>query len=279
MFGTMDPKLGELDPSHAEYSESQPIFQIVNNYLRDPKEAPANPAKLLTRPSNWATSTLQLYSFRLFGVVLLKVLEIPAQHPWQERLVNLLHQIQRQPGPNGQDRDFWFWLPTFFGQINEDENSRGLYEKPEGDLPPNLYTPTQWLNLHAFKALWYSSQLEEDDDGPRERLHPNQGLIALRETVELPRRLETLNQNVPSAAAWILIANKKLRGRCRKSMNLGKRNVCRLQSEIPIELYKGPDTWNEERWAFWKERFATLGNDDHLDPHVRSWAVKASEAM
>jgi hypothetical protein len=112
----MDVPLSDADVHSDCYAFIQPI------YLPDCQQ-------LFTRPGLY-TKTYRSYPYEHrkvdrnnTGAILLgpfrsfsfKVHEVPAQHQWHQRLVELLQGIQKRPGPPSKTFDFWYYLPLFFG--------------------------------------------------------------------------------------------------------------------------------------------------------------------
>ncbi|KAI0167335.1 hypothetical protein BJ166DRAFT_231801 [Pestalotiopsis sp. NC0098] len=276
-------ELSTTDPENPDLHIVQPIEKTTNGYLLGQEGTPDHVAELITQVhGEYAHNEgIDYYSEVVLGMLASKVQEIPPGHPAQERLIALLQAIQRRPAPDIKPSTYWQWLPGFFGYLHENETGFAPYEREEDEYDHGMWTMLsagQWLNHHAFKASWYMSQPPDFTPGPFSRVHPNTALVHMYQTVELPRKLKTLNDNIPAAAVWFVVAGSKLRERCRNNMVVTGINY-RIPSEIPIQLYKGPDTWNEDRWAFWKERFAALGDDERLTLDARQWASRAARAM
>ncbi|ETS76988.1 hypothetical protein PFICI_10862 [Pestalotiopsis fici W106-1] len=276
-------QLGEGDPSHELYAELLPVYQCVNNFLRDTSCTADDTAATLTDASQWSQKTLEVYCWDLGWIWVSKILEIPALHPLLKRLIQLLYAIQKRPAPRGEDSDFWFCLPRFFGQLNELNSWRGLYDCVVDD-PKDLYTAGEWASVNSFQSLWYNDQplpvaCEDVEGYSFFSPHPQHGLGMLRTALEITPKHVSLNQVVPAAAVWIVNAGRKFHERCRLNKDLGADRISRRPYQVPDEFYKGEDTYNLDRWKFWKSRFGELQNDETLEESTRQWAARAYTAM
>ncbi|KAK6219227.1 hypothetical protein LQW54_002476 [Pestalotiopsis sp. IQ-011] len=254
-------ELSTTDPANPDLHIVQPIEKIINGYLLGQEGTPDYVAELITEVDGeyGDNEGIDYHSEVVLGMLASK----------------------SRPAPDIKPSAYWQWLPGFFGYLYENETGFAPYERDEDEHDHGLWTTLsaeQWLNHHAFKASWYMSQPPDLTPGPFSRVHPNTALVHMYQTVELPRKLKTLNDNLPAAAVWFAVAGSKLRERCRNNIVVTGINY-RIPSEIPIQLYKGPDTWNEDRWAFWKERFAAFGDDERLTLDARQWAARAARAM
>ncbi|KAF3004667.1 hypothetical protein E8E14_001744 [Neopestalotiopsis sp. 37M] len=279
-----DIHLGEGEVGHELFAELLPLHQCVNNFLRDASCTPDDTAATLTKASQWSNKTLEIYCWNLGWMFITKILDIPALHLWHKRLLQLMYAIQKRPAPRGEKSDFWFDLPSFFGQLDELTNWRGLLDCDNVDSDP-LFTAAEWASVNSFESLWYNDQTlpvaYEDVHGYEfYGPHPLRGLVSLRTALEITLKHISLDQAVPGAAVWIVNAGRKFHERCRLNKALSR--YCtgsRRRHEIHDELYKGDGTFNLDRWRFWKSRWYDIQSDETLEDSTRQWASRAHEVM
>lgn len=128
-------------------------FGLIRDYLDDSAcNSETTATQLLatldpnsTEPS-LADGEIEGFLWSLWAMVVKMVQQIPATHPWQDKIVDLLRAIQELPRPCRPDADqierkwgykFWHNLPIFSAEMRETWN-RGPWEKR---LNPDLYDP------------------------------------------------------------------------------------------------------------------------------------------
>lgn len=209
----------------------------------------------------------------------------------QDRLVELLQEIQKIPCPHGyspeSDPDsfyffdeLWLHMPGFISALVHFEVDAPL-------VPPLKYRPgkehlldikpspwsqelsaTEWTNLSAFCARLHtaSPHLIHID------IH---GLWALLDALEEKQTTKTLDTLVPAAACWIIYAGTAIKN---NSVEYAIYDDDEGGKRMPYsvgELYHGEKGFNEERWSFWKTRFRELSADEDLKSETRSFAERA----
>ncbi|KAI1075036.1 hypothetical protein F5B20DRAFT_561569 [Whalleya microplaca] len=217
---------------------------------------------------------LHAYTNLLFSVFLGKALEIPPGHAMQQRLIDLLFEITKQPDPAGEEDPYWCNLPSFMGQWGEMFNTQDI-ERPT--LLHHQLDSIEWRNMHGFLAAWLSALADKGKDGASFRYFFT-ALIMLRKILEVPRSLGSLNHNIPATAAYIIIAGKRLKEYCRRNQSLlfNDKTIRDRGDEI---FYNGPDNWNGDRWDCWAMRFQQCAADEKLNDLTRQWAQDAYHVM
>lgn len=285
--------LSQVAQSNAQYEILAPIEVKVNQALRDELSLEEAAAEL-TDPEQWARLNMELmdYSYLLFSVCLSKAMAIPASSFYQARLMGLLRAIQRRPTPpeaKEEEPEIWAKMPDFWMQVSEISNRKGLFEN-DGESEPasQKMSPSEWANLHSFIANWQASNANAGS----EETSPGtyfQALQLFRHVLEMPRKDQTIARNLPAVAAWILSsAGPGLRLTCQRNLGLGDREFTRSapwqdhrggSGLDASELYRGPDTWNQERWNFWATRLQEMQGQQELGPEACGAARLALERM
>jgi hypothetical protein len=224
------------------------------------------------------------YVTGLFDTVEDIAMQTPAGHIYHYRLVALLSALKEQPQPAPElrqmiesdypfdDREFrWDELPSFSYSYYEQFSYKSRFEPwTSQDVFSDCWTPTQWLNLNTFVSLLVAEEVVENDL----TFHVS-GLLVLWHTLEFRRSANDLEDNIPSAATWIILAGSWMH----------KHRELALQIPwVPLEdevlEYDGPKVgFNDERWQFWKSKFQYLSARDDLTVDARMCAQKAADHM
>ncbi|CAO2651242.1 Nn.00g095390.m01.CDS01 [Neocucurbitaria sp. VM-36] len=131
-----------------------------------------------------------------------------------------------------------------------------------------------WTNANFFFAVLAHKGLGD---------HSLFAVYALRQALETPHQddeeataVQKYDAYVPAAAAWILAfgddlakMEKDLTPTDRKYGNPGRGG----------ELWKGRAEFSKERWLFWKERLAEVGNMDEVNEQTRTITRDAVQHM
>lgn len=267
------------NPDNPTFEYTQSLTRTLSHYLHHPDEPPRRTAKLLTQVNNPNKDKLADHCWLLFHVLLGAALDVPAFHPAQQRLITLIQTIQHEPAPECKGPSFWCQLPHILGLLHEWRCQYWALE-PIGsddiDSEP-VFTAAEILNLSTFKALWCAAPPPNHSRGNYTHVGPSWGLWQICLTLEVPRSPEALAKNVPGVAVWFMIAGDKLRTLCRDNAECG---FSRARAPFrPDELYKGPDSWNADRWTFWRQRLDDISKDNQLDAETRQWAARGFGAM
>lgn len=239
-------------------------FNFLQDYLETDTKTTSEAATQVTARINASDYTFN--SIRdiagqvanLWATILVLAHQIPYDHTWQERLIELLLAIRGLPPPSHLNTDAWryggnapLWhgLPTLGQTIYEAENDRGLlinYDEFHDSGGP-LLTREEWVNLNSFLARIAEAGIMA--------LGPTTGRSLC--TLVLDKDMETtrLNDNVPVAAVWMIYAE-----------------------------YSMYDVMNNEKgdadnWLSLRERFSELCRDQSLRRNTQDWAMGAVEAM
>ena len=147
-------------------------FGLIRDYLEDTDSRAESTAEQLTTPAEDSSSpelnesecSLEGFLWSLWAMVVKLIQQIPHNHPWQDKMVELLSAIKEVPRrvtpEMGQlerswGKGFWKDLPIFGAEVRETWNRGPLEKIPEGvfmypgDTP---FPPDVWTNLNAFTA-------------------------------------------------------------------------------------------------------------------------------
>lgn len=282
--------LHQVARSNAQYSVLAPIENTINQTLRE--ELSLDQAAIaLTNSQRWADLNMEVmdYSYLLFSVCLSKALAIPASSLYQARLMDLLRAIQQRPTPPEameEEPEIWARMPDFWMQVSELSNAKGLLETECATKPASQkMSVSEWANLHSFIANWHAGIANANPGDPSSGKYLK-ALQLFRHVLETPRRPQTVAQNLPAVAAWIVSsAGPGIRLNCQRKRGLGPRDFTRPQKgrggdDVKIdEFYTGPDTWNLDRWDFWVKRLKELQGQSELGPEACGAAQQALERM
>ncbi|KAH8170239.1 hypothetical protein LIA77_10783 [Sarocladium implicatum] len=290
MEATVD--LNQVALSNAQYGILSPIEVKVNQALQGAVPLDHAAAEL-TDPQRWVELGMDVmdYSYLLFSVFLSKAMAIPASSSYQATLMDFLRAIQQRSTPpeaEQEEPEIWARMPDFWMQVSEISNAKGLFENENDSRPASQkMSVTQWANLHSFIANWYASIAAANPQDPSSGKYLK-ALQLFRHVLETPRRPQTVAQNLPAVAAWILSsAGPGLRRNCQLNRGLDARDFTRptrrdgrggSEEEEP-ELYNGPDSWNEDRWDFWVRRLRELQGQEELGLEACDAARLAVERM
>lgn len=132
------------------------------------------------------------------------------------------------------------------------------------------WTVDEWTSINAFAARCRVSL-----PAVKFRTIP---LQLLQHALEVKRRPDALDDNVPAAAMWILFAGAWLFEKGNSGEEVEGDGVG-FFPEDNTWLYDGPAGHNRERWTFWRRRFGEeAGNGDVMEK-TRCFAGKAYEEM
>lgn len=225
------------------------------------------------------------YIYAIFSTLIDIAIQIPHDHTWHQRLASLLRALKGQPQPPsdvsravcstwGLGEFRWEKFPTFAMQQGElfDYKNRFEWQQQRDQRWNESWSPQEWLSINKFISLLVAEDLV--GEGASGLGFDRSGLLILRHTLEIPRGVKTLEDNIPACAVWILTAGKWIyehRG---------------LQLETPLralengfEEYCGPDGFSDERWQFWKSKFQELSSRINLREKTKAWARAAADHM
>ena len=277
------PDIGVPSPTE----EAKSIFYYIKDYLEsDESNAEATAAKTIasTVKPNEAEDINDIRdSIGLLWITILHVArQTPVSHPWQDKLVKLVAAIKGMPVPDNSNpalvnfeqvwgAQTWARLPLFGMQVRESWNNGPWTRWPE-NLPPPLpawtsYPQHEWADLNAFVARLTAASVSNFD---------TLASWILRHTLEEERYAQEINENLPAAASWIMQAGLMLYSNAARE-DTAPPEV--YQSQQVVYLRKFTKRFCEERWAYWKERFAIFCEDTSLGSEARSSAKDAVKHM
>lgn len=99
------------------------------------------------------------------------------------------------------------------------------------------------------------------------------GVEVMQHTLEKPRRLETLEDNLPVVATWILVAGQSLYSSIGLEMDL------MAESGFAPDNNQRPNRADPDRWDSWRNSLRVYGNDNQLSAEARSWCLQAIRRM
>ena len=261
-------------------------YSLIRDYLDGTNSSAEYTAKELTTPADDTSSpelnesecSLEGFLGSLWAMVVKLIKQIPSDHPWQDRMVEILNAIKKLPRQvtpemvqleRSWGMTFWQGLPILGAEIRETWN-RGPWEKlPEGtfrypgDTP---FPPDVWSSLNAFTArLTVASVLNFD----------SYATWILRHTLEEEREDEEVDDNLPAATMWIIYAGKIV------YHNAAKVDMDSAETHPPDINFvrKFSKSFSKERWNFWKERFEFFQNHGNLKRMTRDSAGEALSRM
>ena len=263
------------------------IFNYIKDYLEsDESNAEATAAKTIAstvKPSEAEDTNDIRDSIGLLWVTVLHVArQTPVSHPWQDKLVNLVAAIKGMPIPNNSNpalvnyeqvwgAQTWARLPLLGMQVRESWNKGPWTRWPENLPPPHpawaSYPQHEWADLNAFISRLTAASVSNFD---------TLASSILRHTLEEERHTQEINDNLPAAASWIMLAGLVLYS------NITREDTAPpevYQSQQVVYLRKFTKRFCEERWAYWQERFAIFGEDTSLGSEARRSAKDAVEHM
>jgi hypothetical protein len=264
-----------------------PPFTIIEAYLRN-SSTPENAATELVLLLNDGTclgapyeSPLRVdcYIESIFGESMHIATQLPWDHIWHERLAALIKALGKKDAPPKEVCDKmrsycssgefkWSNFPTFGVQQGESFDYRSRFTANASDVARlDWWSPKEWLSMNAFLAT-----LVAEEFGSLAKSFAKSGFWVLTNTLEIQRDVIALEENVPSAAVWILKAGKWLREHRGLELSLG----------LPIGVtsdFKGPNMLSDERWKFWADRFKKLTARNDLSLETRDWASRAADFM
>jgi hypothetical protein len=254
-----------------------PPFTIIDRFLRSPASTaedtvveilrPLNDSSCLQEPWNSPYNTRN-YIAGIFGEVFHIATQLPCEHPWHHRLAKLVKALGKQPPPpravcvDYGDADFsWAWHPNFGSQHAESWSYQTRLRENAGY---DTWSPQEWLSMNNFLAV-----LVAEDFGRLEKQFAGSGLKVLVYTLENPRSTVTLENNISSAAIWILTAGNWLREHQGPDLDLRFRGLA--------TDFKGPIGLTDERWQLWGQKFQELAGRSDLSAEAREWASRAAD--
>ena len=275
------------------------IYDIVESFLSDSTRKVSDAANLLTStllPYTRTISDVENVEC-LWGTILwtASTFSPGAMEHW--RLIELVREIQRTQSPTGagvsedeelNSREWWVDLPRWYEvwadlQCDAPMPPSKQSRKERRQSRPTKFTPrpwrrddgkpmpgSAWTSLNAFAAKLYA-------ETPLDHL----GLIGTQSVIEaLEREMSPtdLDNVVPAASCWIISAGKDIFDYSQDfdTAIQERSNTLALTSG---DLYKGMEGLADERWKFWKNRFAALSKRQDLSPNTRLFASQAKDEM
>ena len=147
-------------------------FNLIRNYLENDNCSAEDIAKKLTTAAHESSSpelngsedSLEGFLWDLWATVVYLIRQVPHDHVWQGRMVEVLSAIKevpRQATPEMERLEedwgmtFWQDLPIFGAELRETWDQGPWEERPE-DTPFYIeggqFTADVWASLHAFTA-------------------------------------------------------------------------------------------------------------------------------
>ena len=224
---------------------------------------------------NESRFSLQGFLWDLWAEMVNLIKEVPHSHPWQDRMVELLSAIKevpRQVTPKMEElerswgRASWQDLPVFGAEVREAWN-QGPWEKIPGGLVgfDDYFTPDVWASLNAFTARITVASVSDFE---------TYAIWILRHTLEVERKNEEVDDNLPAAAVWIIYAGQIIYHNAAKEYTDSETHPTDIRY-----LRKFTRRFSMERWSFWKERFESFQNHEVLKQSTRDCAGEALSKM
>ena len=276
------------DLARIDYGSNDPdgTFNLVKNYLQIANHSAEDIAKKVTATANELSSpelgdsegNLEGFLWGLWGMVVDLIRQVPHNHVWQGRMVEVLSAIkevprQATPAMENLEREwgmaFWQQLPIFGAELRETWNQGPWVELPEDTpfgLPGGQFTADVWASLNAFTARLTAASVSNFEA---------YAIWILRHTLEEVRKDEEVEENLPAAAAWIFYAGQIV------YHNAAKEFTDSAETHPPyiqyIRTFSKP--FSKERWNFWKERFDFFQSCEALKQTTRDSAGEALRRM
>ena len=207
----------------------------------------------------------------LWGTVLAIAVQVPYDHPWQNKLVALVVATTSLPAPAHLDVDvrscrgyghIWSDLGIIGRSVYEDFTDKGfLYDRSNSSESEEAFPRDQWfsrdewVNFNAFVARVSATGIKNLSYTGIKLL---QGVLEGRQYYASITS-SMLNDNLTAAAVWLLYAGE-------------------LMYERPAS--NEVDRPSRDRiWALWKEKLSDLMRDEGLHRNTRDWAEGAFQAM
>ena len=253
----------QLPPTNAARAEAEFQFNILTQYLAGSETAAKNITASINGPATPKNSLcddkLESAIADLWNLILSTAIQIPYDHPWQDRLVALVDEIKALPPPSRPDLQglldntdplIGLWGNTMLlDEVIDDKFvEKGLALRIHSS-EPDPFSPKEWTNFCAFVArLSVMGVIDKFSDAVK-LLHP---------VLEDPEgSVRALDDNLAAAAVWMLYGG----------------------SEIHYRSVQSMEPFSVERWHGWKGHFQALKNDQRLHPSSRDWAEGAWERM
>lgn len=261
-------------------------FDLLHKYLEGSVSDRTAIAAQLTAPVNNPPSdttprSIENYLWLLWDLFIDIARQVPNNHPWQGKLVELLAAIKHLPAPRHPERQsferywgfrLWNNLPILGADIRENWNQGPWEHGPDFHEIVKQYprmaplSVEVWVRLNTFAAkLTVASVLNLE----------SYAIWLLRHALEVPRRIDTLDNNIPAAATWILHAGRIIYHNAARTDIEPRKPV----DAKPQDFYQGLDGFPRERWAFWKERFRCERDNALLKESTRISATNAYNMM
>lgn len=186
------------------------------------------------------------------------------------KLVELIDAIKHLESPTndaGENSKCWgmtLWedLPIFGANMRESWNF--FDEEEDTERAPKC---ERWVNLNAFVARLTAARVYDFN------LY---AIWQLRDALEEPIEDSSFDAKIPAAVQWILYCGELIYT-SKEEYEHGPRVGDPARGG---ELWKGEKRgFCEERWCFWKSRFAELQHYEKLLPETRELAGKAVQVM
>jgi hypothetical protein len=162
----------------------------------------------------------------------------------------------------------WSNFPAFGAQHAEDFNYKNRCIANTSAIARLDWWPLEeWLSLNAFLATLVAAEF-----GSLAQSFARSVFSVLMYTLEIERDITALEENVPSAAVWVITAGRWFR----------EHPGLELRFTLPEGVtsdFKGPSGLSEERWKFWKDKFEQLVSRNDLGLKTRNWASRAAKSM
>ncbi|KAH9828275.1 Protein of unknown function (DUF3632) [Teratosphaeria destructans] len=278
------------------------VFELLCSFITNAVANPANVQAVLAstliklQSAGTQGPSADQYNDELYvscGILLTIVSQLSAGGPEQEVLVDLLVKIRNTSLPPSVQEtvdeydpynEFHLELTPFIRAWSDFEHDAPLYpplaerrgmsdhlprERPPWRRQPGNYlTAPEWTNLNAFTARLHVRVPEVVKLDLR-------GLFAMIEALETPLTPAQLRDNVPAAAAWIVVAGEQLKNNDFPYAKYPSDDGTRRLPWSRGELWEGPLGFGAERWAFWMGRFRRIEEMEGVGEEVREACRRA----
>ncbi|KAK0474459.1 hypothetical protein EDD18DRAFT_1090718 [Armillaria luteobubalina] len=187
------------------------------------------------------------------------------------KLVELVDAIKHLESPTNDagekskcwEMTLWEQLPVFGANMRESWNCAFSLSRSE----ERVVRRERWINLNAFVARLTAVRIDDFE------LY---AIWQLRDALEEPVEDSSFDAKIPAAVQWILYCGELIYT-SKREYEHGPRVGDPARGG---ELWKGDKRgFCEERWRFWKSRFAELQHYEKLLPETRELAGKAVQVM
>ncbi|KAI9044173.1 DUF3632 domain-containing protein [Aspergillus affinis] len=223
------------------------LFQHLNEYLQsDGSGSAATTAQRIDEEkSSLVPTDPGAFCQDTWLVVQQLIDQIPQDHPYQDRLVEVIEALTRLPSTEikiwGETSRLWADLPLLGPQMRDHWNPPEYNVKKADSWPEKA---RKWVRLNAFAARLLN--LEPVTWG-------NFGLWTMRDILENEISGPEFENGIEAVAVWIKYAGKLIY-ETSKAVELPEERMFK-----PGPLYSGPSKYCLERWVFWKDRLGVIG--------------------